>query len=97
MERRSSKLWEEVAKKNLSYEEVKEHKGWYFTRPEWKGFHFIDGDGNHVIITKYKELLVVSEEEVWNKDSNDWMIVSIVDEAIPIVREHQESLVCVRS
>lgn len=87
------KLWEEVANSELSYQEIMEkYKGWYFTRPEWDGFHFIDGDGNHVVITKDRELLIVKEEEVLNKDSNDWMIVSIIGEAISMVANHQNSL-----
>lgn len=83
------KLWEEVMKNNMTYDEVLANVGFYFTRPEWDGFHFIDGIGNHVIITKDRETLIVTEEEVFNKDSDDWMFVSITNEAVQLVTSHQ--------
>lgn len=83
------KLWEEIMKNEMTYEEALSKRGYYFTRPEWDGFHFIDGSGNHVIITKDRETLIVTEEEVFNKDSNDWMLVSITNEAVILVQQHQ--------
>ena len=89
------KLWEEIIKDGLTYEQALEegNEGFYFTRPEWLGFHFIDGDSKHTIVTKDKITLNVTEEEVTDKDAVDWMLVSITDEAVELVRLHQEEVI----
>ena len=92
MQRKRNKLWEHPMKENLSYEQAVENLGCYFTRPVWDGFHFIDGNRNHAILTKDKEIIVVTEEEVQSKDCNDWMLVSIKDEVVGLVQDHQYSI-----
>ena len=88
-----NKLWEEIMKEWITYEEAVKNVGYYFTRPEWDGFHFIDGNGQHAIVTKEREMIIVTEEEVLNKESDDWMLVSITNEAVRIVQKHQYSII----
>lgn len=82
------KYWEEIMKKDMTYDEVLTFKGFYFTRPEWDGFHFFSARGEHKVLLKTGEVITVSPDLVWNRDSKDWMLVSITKEAVRILEEN---------
>lgn len=86
------KYWNEIISNNLSYEEarknIEEFHPYYMTRPEWQGVHFYDKNGKYCILFKDGHIEKDMEDKVWNKDSNDWMIVTITEEAVQILKKN---------
>ena len=88
------KQYNEVIIKGLSFSEAKRYienyKGYTFiTRPEWKGFHFIDVYGNWCIYTRFGSLLKnVSLETVMCQGKMDWMAVEPNEMAIKSIADH---------
>ena len=84
------KYWDKAIVKDLSYDEAekqaKENRLCYITRPEWEGFHFYDKLGDYCILLKNGDL-VIFPKEIYDKDKNDWMVVSITDDALEILQE----------
>lgn len=89
------RFWEDVMKKDLTFEEIiSNYEDFYFTRPEWDGFHFFDvKTKEHMVLLKSGKIIKISHEEVWNKDSNDWMLVSITNEALAILDNYRNKIV----
>lgn len=90
------RYWKKAIKGGLTYNEAKElmlaEKGKGFaTRPEWQGFHYIGIDGKHRILFKDGHYEIVAEEEVWGKDQQDWMMVTIKPLAYQLLKELPQS------
>lgn len=85
------KFWEQIISKNVSYDYalnyIKSYKGTsYITRPEWDGVHFISKNNEYCILLKTGEVLI-DESEVYDKDKNDWLIVTITDKAVKLLED----------
>lgn len=84
------KFWEEVVAVDKSYVSALEHiednpSTSYITRPEWEGVHFIAKGKRYCILLKTGEVLL-DKLKVYDTDKNDWLIVTITDEAIKILK-----------
>lgn len=79
------RLYSTIYKNNLNYQEALEQckRGAYITRPDWKGFHYIE-NGVYKIMLK-EGLILEDPKEVFDKDKDDWCIVEITTEAIKIM------------
>lgn len=77
------KYWKRIIKEGLTYAEAKEQikQGYYVTRPEWEGVHY-EMAGKYRILLKDGTVIKPTEEEIWDKDKNDWMVVAITKEAV---------------
>lgn len=83
------KFWRRVIDSERSYESALNYiktypASSYITRPEWDGIHFISKDGSYCILLKNGEILI-DESEVWSTDKNDWLVVTITDEAVKLL------------
>lgn len=89
------KYWDRILTKNLSWTNAKiileqvELRGYIkkfaITREEWDGFHFYNKEGVYSILFKDGHIEKDMEDKSWNKNSNDWIIVSINKEAENII------------
>lgn len=86
------KYWEHIIDKNLSFKnvkrQIKEYQPYYTTRPNWEGFHFYSKQGQYCVLLKDGNVLVDCLDKVYSKDENDWMIVTISDEAVKVLVEN---------
>lgn len=83
-----TKLFNNILMKNLSYDEAKKlckENGYFFTRLEWHGFHYIKDDNTYLILNKDKEILI-NPLEIYDIDKNDWVLVDITIEAFNILK-----------
>ena len=72
--------------RKMSYSEALSYaeQGYYITRKEWDGFHFINPHTNeYTIVLKNGDVL--TGEEPWNTDSNDWVVVKIKLETVRLL------------
>lgn len=84
-------FWKDVVKSNLSFDEAHEHiknnkSASYITRPDWDGVQFYNKFGEYCILFKDGHIKSNMLDKVYKKKANDWMIVSITDEAIRILQ-----------
>lgn len=86
------KMWKEVLVKGMPFNMVQRtiiKSTCYYTRPEWEGVHFWSLEYGWCILLKDGKLLTeVLLEKVESKDKDDWMAVSITDEAVKIIVKH---------
>ena len=87
------KYWEYILDSNLSFG-VAEHlihkyKPYYMTRLEWDGMHFYDKYGRYSILFRDGHVEHNMYNKAWGKDKNDWMIVTITDEAVEILENNK--------
>ena len=86
------KYWEVVIDKNLSFEnvkrQIKEYHPYYTTRPCWDGVHFYSKQGQYCILLQDGNVMIDRFDDVWSKNENDWMIVTISNEAVRILAEN---------
>ena len=86
------KYWEKIIDKNLSFEnvkrQIKEYQPYYATRPCWDGVYFYSKQGQYCIFLKDGGVMIDRFDDVWSKDENDWMLVTISDEAVRILVEN---------
>lgn len=78
------KYWKRPISENLTYDEAKMllNQGYFITRPEQDGFHFLAQDNKtHCILLKTGEV-VVNPKEIYDTDKNDWMTAVIENEAM---------------
>ena len=83
------RLYSTIYINNLSYEEALIHckSGAYITRPEWNGFHYMEGDDYKIML---KEGIVLENpKEIQGKGENDWCVVEITMEALQIMINNQ--------
>lgn len=86
------KYWEREIFKNLKYNEAERAirnttPTHYITRPEWEGVHFYNKYGDYCILLKSGEV-VVEPEEIYDTDKQDWMVVSITEQAVEILQAY---------
>lgn len=83
------KYWDGLIATNLSFNEanrqIEKYRPYYTTRPDWEGVHFYSKQGQYCILFKDGHVETDILEKVWDKDKNDWMIVTITDEAVKIL------------
>lgn len=87
------KLWKEIIASDKSYTEALEHiesnpSTSYITRPEWEGVHFIANGKRYCILLKTGEVLL-DKVKVYNMDKMDWLIVTLTDESIKILKDKE--------
>ncbi|HLO11094.1 MAG TPA: hypothetical protein VK190_02435 [Pseudoneobacillus sp.] len=80
-----------VIKRKLTFDEVndyiKNHKYAYATRPGYKSIHVYSKKGKYCILLEDETTLIDAIDIVQDKDKNDWMLVTITDEAVAILLE----------
>lgn len=79
------RLYSTIYTNNLTFEEAYERckQGAYITRPEWNGFHYMEGGVYKIML---KEGYILEEpKEIQGKEENDWCVVEITLEAIKIM------------
>ena len=86
----SKKYWNSIIKRNLTYDDarhlIEEYPtGVFITRNEWDGVHFITKNFNYAILLKTGEV-VLNPNEIYNRTSNDWLVVDINDKAKTTLR-----------
>lgn len=85
------KYWEDILKINLKFNEAEEliHKysPYYMTRLEWDGVHFYDKQGKYSILFTDGHIEHNMFNVVWDKDKDDWAIVTITDLAVKILKD----------
>lgn len=84
------KCYDEVLNKNLNFEianKLAKNKKQFITRPRWEGLCFYDKNHNSYTLLKNGELRRISEDTVYDKDTNDWMIVVPTKEALSIIKK----------
>lgn len=84
------KCYEEVLNKNLNFEianKLAKNKKQFITRSCWEGLCFYDKSQNSYALLKNGELRRISEDIVYDKDTNDWMIVVPTKEALKIIKK----------
>lgn len=81
----SVRLYSTVYINNLRYEDALRHceNGAYITRPEWNGFHYMEG-GTYKIMLK-EGIIIENPKEIYGKGENDWCVVDITMEALKIM------------
>lgn len=84
------KLYSTVYVNNLRYEDALERAkcGAFISRPDWNGFHYIEG-GVYKIMLK-EGYILENPKEINDKDKNDWCVVEITMEALKIMIEEFE-------
>jgi len=86
------KYWEIIIDKNLSFDnvkrQIKEYQPYYATKPCWDGVHFYSKQGWYCILLKDGTVMIDALDSAWAIDENDWMIVTITDEAVRILVEN---------
>ena len=86
------KYWEHTIDNNLSFEnvkrQIKEYYPYYATRPCWDGVHFYSKQGQYCILLQDGNVMIDRFDDVWSKNENDWMIVTISNEAVRILAEN---------
>jgi hypothetical protein len=86
------RYWKDIIDKDLSFEEGKEqiikYKPYYMTRPNWNSIHFYNKQGQYCILFEDGEVMTDCIKNVYFKDKNDWMFVTITDEAVKILKEY---------
>lgn len=84
------KYWENKISTDLEYEvakrQIRVYRPYYTTRPEWDGVHFYSKRGEYCILLKTGEVLI-NPKEIQDADKKDWMIVTITDEAVKILKK----------
>ena len=84
------KCYDEVLNKNLNFEvanKLAKNKKQFITRPCWGGLCFYDKNQNNYALLKSGELRKISEVIVYDKETNDWMIVVPTKEALKIIKK----------
>ena len=83
------RLYSTVYINNLTYEEALVHckSGAYITRPEWNGFHYIEGDDYKIMLKE--GIILENPKEIYGKSENDWCVVDITMEALQIMIDNQ--------
>jgi len=85
------KYWEHVIDKNLSFDNVKlqieKYRPYYATRHR-DGIHFYSKQGRYCILLTNGTILSNALDGIWATHKNDWMIVTITDEAVRILEEN---------
>lgn len=85
-----NKIWDEIIDRGnykQIYKVVKENKTESFmTRMEWDGVHFLTKNGTYAILLKSGEVLV-NPNSVYRTDYDDWLLVTITDEATDILQK----------
>lgn len=85
------KFWKDIVIKDLSFEKAKEQiqkfRPYYSTRPMWDGVHFYSKHNQYCILLK-DGALIINTEDIWGIDMDDWMIVTITDEAVRILKDN---------
>lgn len=84
------KCYDEVLNKNLNFEianKLAKNKKQFITRSCWGGLCFYDKNQNNYALLRSGELKRVSEDIVYDKDTNDWMIVVPTKEALNIIKK----------
>ncbi len=79
------RLYSTVYMNNLRYEDALRHckSGAYITRPEWNGFHYMEG-GVYKIMLK-EGIILENPKEIYGKGEDDWCVVDITMEALKII------------
>lgn len=76
------KYWNKILKEGLTYEFAKQQReeGEIVTRPCWDGVHF--NAFNHTWILEHTGELIMceSEDDIWDRDKNDWIVVELTKE-----------------
>lgn len=67
------KMWDEITREGLSYEEVNKNK--YFTRPCWDGVHFMKNNDYYILLNSGK--ILKNPECVFDKSKKDWIEVDL--------------------
>lgn len=76
------KYWESIIEEGLSFKEAMEKAhNCYVTRPCWDGVHF-KLDNVHFILLKNGRVVEIEDEQTYDKDKNDWILVEITQEAL---------------
>lgn len=84
------KCYDEVLNKNLNFEianKLAKNKKQFITRSCWGGLCFYDKNQNNYALLRSGELKRVSEDIVYDKDTNDWMVVVPTKEALNIIKK----------
>lgn len=84
------KYYDEVLNKNLNFEvanKLAKNKKQFITRPRWEGLYFYDKNQNNYVLLKSGELRKISEDIMYDKDTNDWMVVVPTKEALNIIKK----------
>lgn len=86
------RFWNKIISKNLSHEKanelIKDFRPYYTTREEWDGVHFYNKEGQYCILFKDGHVEVDMFEKAWAKDKNDWMIVTVTENAVGILKRN---------
>lgn len=84
------KCYDEVLNKNLNFEianKLAKNKKQFITRSCWGGLCFYDKNQNNYALLRSGELKRVSEDVMYDKDTNDWMVVVPTKEALNIIKK----------
>ena len=81
------KLYSTIYVNNLSYETALERakQGAYISRPDWNGFHYIEGKDYKIMLKE--GFIITNPKEIQCKEMNDWCVVEITMEALKIMIE----------
>lgn len=82
-----SKLYTETPIIELSYIEAYKlmKKGFFLTRPQWDGFHFVV-NRQYYIMQKDKTILA-NPKEVYGEAERDWMVVDPTNSIMEILKQ----------
>ena len=84
------KCYDEVLNKNLSFEianRLAKNKKQFITRSCWEGLCFYDKNHNSYALLKNGELKRISEDIMYDKETNDWVVVVPTKEALNIIKK----------
>lgn len=83
-----SKLYETTPYKDLSYAEAYKmmKKGFFATRPEWDGFHFVINREYYIMLKD--KTIIANPKEVQGEALCDWMLVNPTQEAIEVLEQN---------
>jgi hypothetical protein len=89
------KYWDMVINRNLTFEAATNlaqyGAGIYFmTRPEWDGVHFYNRQGVYCILFKDGHVEIDMLDKAWDKDKNDWMVVTLSTEGYEILIQNKQ-------
>lgn len=88
------RFWKEPFSAGYSFlsihRQIREFRPSYATRPEWDGVHFYNKHGEYTILLKDGQIIHPKMEEIWDRNKHDWMLVTLTDEAVKLLKEAGE-------